>query len=107
MGLNPAETPKFFFFFLGGGGGGGGGGCIVSTTNPLLSPPPPPPGGYLFQTHLRGTLIETWDLFNLAQPIVSVKELLVECRAEKLKYKKFEVMQARIKSQSKLPAGEV
>ena len=61
-----------------------------------IKPPPPlPPGAYLFQTHLRGTLIETWGLFNLAQPMVSVlhKELLVECRVEKLKYKKFEVMQ--------------
>ena len=65
-----------------------------------------PPGAYLFQTHLRGVLIEMWGLFNLAQPMVSVKELLVECRVEKLKYKKFKVMQARIKSKSELPAGE-
>ena len=43
-----------------------------------IKPPAPlPPGAYLFQTHLRGTLIEMWGIFNLAQPMVSVlhKEL--------------------------------
>ena len=45
-----------------------------------------------------------WGIFNLAQPMVSVlhKELLdVECRVEKLKYKKFEDMQQGSKTSPK------
>ena len=62
-----------------------------------------PIGAYLFQTHLGGGggggggggLNRDWGL----------KEL--ECKAEKLKYKKLEVMQRRIKkNKSELPPGE-
>ena len=42
----------------------------AGTINPLLSPPRG--GAYLFQTHLRGGLIETGGLFNLEKTMVSV-----------------------------------
>ena len=64
---------------------------IVTTVNPLLSPP----GGYLFQAHLRGGLIETGGiferrgLFNLEMTMVSVLHKELECKVEKLRYKKF------------------
>lgn len=45
-------------------------------------------------------------LFNVAKKIVPVLHKELECGMEKLKYKKLEVMQPRIKSKSKLPAGE-
>ena len=41
---------------------------FLTTVNPLLSPGG---GAYLFQTHLRGGLIETGGLFNLAKTMVS------------------------------------
>ena len=53
--------------------------------NPLLSPP----GAYLFQAHLRGGLIETGGLFNLKTTMVSVLHKELDCKVEKLKYKKF------------------
>ena len=61
------------------------------TVNPLLSPP----GAYLFQAHLRGDLTETWGLFemgglfNLKTTMVSVLHKELDCKVEKLKYKKF------------------
>ena len=45
-------------------------------------------------------------LFNLAKKMVPVLHKELEYKVEKLKYKKLEVMQPRIKSKSKLPAGE-
>ena len=61
-----------------------------------------PIGAYLFQTHFFGGeggwgLIETGGLFNLAKTFVSVLHKELECKAEKLKYKKLEVLQRRIK----------
>ena len=57
----------------------------------------PPRGAYLFQTHLRGDLIETGHLFergggglfNLKTTMVSVLHKELDCKVEKLKYKKF------------------
>ena len=49
------------------------------TVNPLLSPG----GAYLFQAHLRG------GLFNLKTTMVSVLHKKLDCKVEKLKYKKF------------------
>ena len=68
-----------------------------------------PIGAYLFQTHFSGGggLIETGGLFNLAKTLVSVLHKELECKAEKLKYKKLEVMQRRIKkNKSELPPSE-
>ena len=70
----------------------------------------------VFQTHLRGGLIETWGrsylrgggvllVFILANNLVSVLHKEVECKIKKLKYKKLEVIQPRIKNKSELPAG--
>ena len=65
---------------------------------------------------MRGSLIETgglfeWGvgeggLFNLDTMMVSVLYKELEYEVEKLKYKKVEVMQQRIKNESKLPARE-
>ena len=45
-------------------------------------------------------------LFNFAQTMVSVHHKELECKVENLKYEKLVVMQPRIKSKLKLPAGE-
>ena len=45
-------------------------------------------------------------LFNLANKMILVLHKEQECKVEKLKYTKLEVMQPRITSKSKLPAGE-
>ena len=45
-------------------------------------------------------------LFNLAEAMVAVLHKELECKVEKLKYKKLEVMQPRIKTKSELPVGE-
>ena len=56
----------------------------------------PPGGAYLFQAHLRGGLIETGSLFErggglfkLKTTMVSVLHKELDCRVEKVKYKKF------------------
>ena len=72
------------------------------TINPLLKGG----GGLSFQTHERGGLIETGGLFNLAKKAVSVLHKELEYKVGKLKYKKLEVMQPRIKNKSDLPVGE-
>ena len=54
-----------------------------------------PGGAYLFQAHLRGGLIETGSLFqmgglfNLKTAMVSVLHKELDCKVEKLKYRKF------------------
>ena len=54
-----------------------------------------PGGAYLFQAHLRVGLIETGGLFerrglfNLEATMVSVLHKELECKVEKLRYKKF------------------
>ena len=45
-------------------------------------------------------------LFNLAKKMVSILPKELECKVEKLKYKKLEVMQMGLKNKSELPAGE-
>ena len=55
------------------------------------------PGAYLLQTHLRGSLIETGDLFNLAKTMLSVLHKELEYKVEEPKYKKLEAMQLTIK----------
>ena len=56
---------------------------------------------------MRGSLIETEGaLFNLAKKMVSVLHKELECKVEKLKYKKLELIQRRIKNKYELPAGK-
>ena len=78
----------------------------TSTVNPLLTPPPTHPlGAYSFQTRLRGGgLNKNGVLFHLTTLVVSVLHKEQECKVEKLKYKKLEVIQP--KSKSELPTRE-
>ena len=81
------------------------------TVNLLLSPAGGGGGGaYLFQAHLRGSLIVgSWGkggLFNLDTMMVSVLHKELEYKVEKLKYKNVEVMQPRIRIKSKLPVSK-
>ena len=62
------------------------------TVNPLLSPQLGGGGG-------------GW-LFNLSEAMVTVLHKELECKVEKLKNKKLEVMQLRIENKSELPVGE-
>ena len=60
-------------------------------------PPPSPKGVYLFQTRLRESLKERgpysggWGLFDLAKMVLSVLHKL-DCKVDKPKYKKLEVI---------------
>ena len=45
-------------------------------------------------------------LFDLAKMVVSAPHKKLECKEEKLKNKKLEVIQPRIKNKSELPTGE-
>ena len=45
-------------------------------------------------------------LFNLAKTMVSVLHKELEYMVEKLKYKKLQIVQPRIKNKSDLPVGE-
>ena len=69
--------------------------------NPLLSPP-----GLIYFKHIGGEGLFEEGLFNLAKKMVPVLHKDLEYKVEKFKYKKLEVMQPRIKSKPKLPAGE-
>ena len=53
-----------------------------------------------------GSLIETGGLFNFAKTMVSVLCKELECKVEKLNFKKLEVMQPRIKNTSDIPTHE-
>ena len=53
-----------------------------------------------------GGLFERECLLNLEKTVVSVLHQELEYKVEKLKYKKLEVMQPRIKNKSELPVGE-
>ena len=65
-------------------------------------------GGLIItNTFEGGGLIETGGFFNLAKKTVSALHKELEYKVEKLKYKKLEVMQPRIKNKSDLPVGEV
>ena len=46
------------------------------------------------------------SVFNLAKTMVSVLHKELECKEEKFKYKKLDVMQLEIKNKSELPVGE-
>ena len=46
------------------------------------------------------------SLFNYEKTMVSVLNTEIEYKVEKLKYKKLEVMQPRIKNKSELPISE-
>ena len=46
-------------------------------------------------------------LFNLAEVMITVLHKDLECKVEKLKYNKLEVMQLRIENKSELPVGEL
>ena len=75
------------------------------TVNPLLTPPPG--GACLFQTHLRwggGLNRDGWHFFFWGGGCLFHKEL--KYNLEKLKYKKLEVMQPRIKNKSEPPVAE-
>ena len=65
-----------------------------------------PPGGLFILNILEVGGYLRKGLFNLAKKMVPVLYKELECKVEKLKYKKLEVMQRRITSKSKLPAGE-
>ena len=75
------------------------------TVNHLLNPR----GAYLFQIHFKGGLTETRGafergyLFNLAKTMVLILHKELEYKVEKLKYKKLEVMQPRIKNKFEIP----
>ena len=62
-------------------------------------------GGYFF-TVKTGGLFERGDLFNLAKMIVLVVHKELKNKVEKLKDKKSEVMQQRIRNKSELSVGE-
>ena len=76
------------------------------TVNPLLTPPR---GACLFQTHLRrgrGLNRDGWQFFFFwgGGGCLFHKEL--QYNLEKLKYKKLEVKQPRIKNKSEPPVAE-
>ena len=60
-------------------------------------------GGVVKET---GDLFERRGLFNLAKTMLSVLHKEPEYKVEKLKYKKLEVTQPRIRNKSEHPAGE-
>ena len=72
------------------------------TVNPLLTNS----RGFLFQTRLGGLNRDGGALFNLAKIVVSVLHKELEYKVEKLKYKKLEIMQPRIKNNSELLTRE-
>ena len=84
----------------------------IAKFNPQLSPPPPRQGGLFISNKFGRCLIEMWGLlerggsFNLTKMMVSVLHKKLEYKVEKLKYKKLEVMQPRIKNKSELPVVE-
>ena len=55
---------------------------------------------------LNGVFFEKGGLSHLAKMVVSVLHKELECKVEKLKYKKLEFMQPRIKNKSELPTHE-
>ena len=75
----------------------------VYTINPPLSPPP---GGlFISNTFRGGGLIEMGGLILQNDGICSPPRTVIY-KVEKLKYKKLQIMQPRVKNRSKLPVGE-
>ena len=66
----------------------------MCTVNPLLSPPR---GLVISNTFEGGGLFDRAGLFNLANKMVSVLHKEQECKVEKFKYRRMEVMQPTIK----------
>ena len=76
------------------------------TINPQLIKPP---RGLFISSPFEGVgggLIETRGLFNLETVMASVIHKELECKVEKLKYKKFWVIQPRIRIKSEFPVGK-
>ena len=67
-----------------------------------------PPGGLYISSPFEegGGLFERRGLFNLEMTMVSVLRKELKYKVEKLKYKKFYVMQPRIRVKSGLPVGK-
>ena len=68
-----------------------------------------PPGGLYISSPFEeggGGLFERRGLFNLEMTMVSVLRKELKYKVEKLKYKKFYVMQPRIRIKSGLPVGK-
>ena len=67
-----------------------------------------PPRGLNYFKYISGGGELIWEraLFNVTKTMVSVVHKDLECKVEKFKYKKLEVMQPRIESNSELPASE-
>ena len=63
-------------------------------------------GGGLMVLCRDGGLIWEGCILNLAQTMVSFLHKELEYKVEKLKYKKLEVTQPRIRNESELPVGE-
>ena len=83
---------------------------LLNSVNPLFCWA----GAYLFQALLWeglieiGGLFEGWGgLFNLEKAMVSVLHEELEYKVEKLKNKKFSVMQLTIRIKSELPVGKL
>ena len=83
---------------------------LLNSVNPLFCWA----GAYLFQALLWeglieiGGLFEGWGgLFNLEKTMVSFLHEELEYKVEKLKNKKFSVMQLTIRIKSKLPVGKL
>ena len=66
------------------------------------------PGGLIYFKHVwgGGGLIQTGGLFNLAKMVVSALHKKTRMQIGKLKYKKLEVVQPRVKNKSELPTRE-
>lgn len=81
---------------------------LCNNVYPLFNPPPP--GGLFIFKHFlmgRGGLFERGGLFDLAKMKVSFLYKGLECKVEKFKNKKLEVMQLRpIKNKSALLTHE-
>ena len=73
------------------------------TVNPLWLTRP---GDLFISNTFGGGLIQTGGLFNLAKVVVSALHKKTRMQIGKLKYKKLEVMQPRVKNKSELPTRE-
>ena len=78
------------------------------SVNPQISPMGGGGGGFFFKALWGGGggLIEAGHLFNLEMMMVSVLYKELEYKVEKLRYKKLEVVQLRIRIKSELPVGK-
>ena len=77
---------------------------LFITINPLLSPL----GDLFISSPVEGGggLIEMGGIFNLETMMVSVLHKELEYKVEKLTYKKFQVIQPRIRIKFEFPVGK-